>query len=118
MCIRDRCSAMSVLMEGPDISENGQAMEAIRQVGPGQHFLGCDHTQKNFETAFWTSKVSDNTTFEQWSSEGETTQMERAGKIAKTLLENYKPPDIDPSIDEELRSYIEKRKEELPNTEA
>ena len=44
--------------------------------------------------------------------------MERAGKIAKTLLENYKPPDIDPSIDEELRSYIEKRKEELPNTEA
>ena len=38
--------------------------------------------------------------------------------FCKTLLENYKPPDIDPSIDEELRSYIEKRKEELPNTEA
>jgi trimethylamine--corrinoid protein Co-methyltransferase len=114
----DQCSAMSVFVEGPDISENGQAMEAIRQVGPGQHFLGCDHTQKNFETAFWTSKVSDNVTFEQWFSEGEKTQMERAGKIAKTLLDNYKPPEIDPSIDEELRSYIEKRKEELPNTEA
>jgi len=114
----DQCSAMSVFVEGPDISENGQAMEAIRQVGPGQHFLGCDHTQKNFETAFWTSKVSDNVTFEQWFSEGEKTQMERAGEIAKTLLDNYKPPEIDSSIDEELRSYIEKRKEELPNTEA
>ena len=114
----DQCSAMSVLTDGPDVTENGQAMDAIRQVGPGQHFLGCDHTQRNFETAFWTSKVSDNSTFEQWSSEGEVDQMQRAGEIAKKLLESYEPPEIDPSIDEALRSFIEKRKEELPNTEA
>ena len=114
----DQCSAMSVFTDGPDVTENGQAMDAIRQVGPGQHFLGCDHTQRNFETAFWTSKVSDNSTFEQWSSEGEVDQMQRAGEIAKKLLESYEPPEIDPSIDEALRSFIEKRKEELPNTEA
>ena len=114
----DQCSAMSVLTDGPDLTENGQAMDAIRQVGPGQHFLGCDHTQRNFETAFWTSKVSDNSTFEQWSSEGEVDQMQRAGEIAKKLLESYEPPEIDPSIDEALRSFIEKRKEELPKTEA
>ena len=109
---------MSVLTEGPDVTENGQAMDAIREVGPGQHFLGCDHTQKNFETAFWTSKISDNSTFEQWSSEGETNQMDRAGNIAKKLLDSYVPPEIDQSIDEALRSFIEKKKEELPNTEA
>ena len=114
----DQCSAMSVLTEGPDVTENGQAMDAIREVGPGQHFLGCDHTQKNFETAFWTSKVADNSTFEQWSSEGETNQMDRAGNIAKKLLDSYVPPEIDQSIDEALRSFIEKKKEELPNTEA
>ena len=34
------------------------------------------------------------------------------------LLESYEPPEIDLSIDEALRSFIEKRKEELPNTEA
>jgi trimethylamine--corrinoid protein Co-methyltransferase len=113
----DQCSAMSVLTEGPDVTANGQAMDAIREVGPGQHFLGCNHTQKNFEKAFWTSKVSDNTTFEQWSSEGETNHMDRAGVIAKRLLEEYTPPEIDPSIDEELRSFIDKKKEELPNTE-
>jgi trimethylamine--corrinoid protein Co-methyltransferase len=44
--------------------------------------------------------------------------MQRAGEIAKKLLESYEPPEIDPSIDEALRSFIEKRKEELPNTEA
>ena len=26
---------------GVDLSENGQAMDAIREVGPGSHFLGC-----------------------------------------------------------------------------
>ncbi len=28
--------------------------------GPGQHFLGCAHTQANFETAFYRSTVADN----------------------------------------------------------
>ena len=44
--------------------------------------------------------------------------MDRAGNIAKKLLESYVPPEIDQSIDEALRSFIEKKKEELPNTEA
>ena len=44
--------------------------------------------------------------------------MDRAGEIAKRLLEGYTTPEIDPSIDEELRSFIEKKKEELPNTES
>ena len=113
----DQCSAMSTLMEGPDISENGQAMEAIRQVGPGQHFLGCDHTQKNFETAFWTSEVSNNSTFEQWSSEGEESQIDRAGKIAQKLLDSYSPPTISPEIDEELREFIDKKMRDLPDAE-
>ena len=30
-------------------------MDAIREVGPGSHFLGCAHTQANFQTAFYRS---------------------------------------------------------------
>jgi Trimethylamine:corrinoid methyltransferase len=36
----DQCGLMSKLVAGVDLSENGQAMDAIREVGPGQHFLG------------------------------------------------------------------------------
>jgi trimethylamine--corrinoid protein Co-methyltransferase len=39
-----------------DLSENGQALDAIREVGPGKHFLGCAHTLANFETAFYRSQ--------------------------------------------------------------
>ena len=109
----DQCHAMTILAEGPDLSENAQAMDAIKQVGPGNHFLGCDHTQQNFETAFWNSNVSNNTTFEQWSSEGERTQNERAISVAEKMLHEYEEPEIEVSIDESLKEYMTKKKEKM-----
>ncbi|TGW04609.1 trimethylamine methyltransferase, partial [Mesorhizobium sp. M2D.F.Ca.ET.145.01.1.1] len=46
----DQLGMQQKFCEGVDLSENGQAMDAIRQVGPGSHYLGCDHTQANFQT--------------------------------------------------------------------
>ena len=37
----DQAGMMHTLLAGVDLSENGQAMDAIREVGPGKHFLGC-----------------------------------------------------------------------------
>ena len=66
----DQAAMMEILMGGVDLSENGQAMDAIREVGPGVHFLGCNHTQNNFKTAFYRSPITDNNSYEQWESEG------------------------------------------------
>ena len=66
----DQLGMMHVLARGIDLSENGQAMDALREVGPGGHFLGCAHTQANFETAFYRSSVADNNSVEQWEAEG------------------------------------------------
>ena len=38
-----------------DPTPEQQAMDAFYEVGPGGHFLGCGHTQRNFETAFYRS---------------------------------------------------------------
>jgi len=51
----DQLAAQQKMAAGVDMSENGQAMDAIREVGPGSHYLGCEHTQANFETAFFAS---------------------------------------------------------------
>ena len=60
---------LAVLVGGVDLSETGQAMDAIREVGPGSHFLGAQHTLANFETAFYRSTIADNNSFEQWEQE-------------------------------------------------
>ena len=106
----DQLGMMQVFANGFDLSENGQALSAIREVGPGAHFLGCEHTQNNFKTAFYRSSIADNNSFEQWQSEGSQDAVQRANKLWKKMLAEYTPPPLDPGIDEALVEYMDKRK--------
>lgn len=112
----DQLGMMQVLANGIDLSENGQAMDAIREVGPGSHFLGCAHTQANFETAFYRSSIADNNSFEQWEAEGKLDAAQRANKIWKRMLREYEVPALDPAIDEALLAYMEKKKAASPDS--
>ena len=112
----DQLGMMQVLAEGIDLSENGQAMSAIEEVGPGSHYLGCAHTQANFETAFYRSSVADNNSFEQWEAEGGLDAAARANRIWKRMLQEYEPPPIDPAIDEALTDFIARKKAAVPDS--
>jgi trimethylamine--corrinoid protein Co-methyltransferase len=101
---------IKVLLGGMDLSENGQAMEAFEEVGPGKHFLGSAHTLSNFETAFYRSTVADNNSFEQWSVEGSLDTAQRANKIWKQMLADYEAPALDPAIDEALAAFMTEQK--------
>jgi trimethylamine--corrinoid protein Co-methyltransferase len=111
----DQLAMQQRFMEGVDLSENGQALSAIREVGPGSHYLGCQHTQDNFETAFYRSTIADNNSFEQWLAEGEKTAEERANPIWKKWLAEYEAPPLDPGIDEALKEFIAKKKASMPD---
>ena len=111
----DQLGAMHVLAKGIDLSENGQAFEAFREVGPGGHFLGCAHTQANFERAFYRSSVADNNSVAQWMAEGSPAMAQRANKLWKKVLAEYEAPPIDPGIDEALREFIAKKKASMPD---
>jgi trimethylamine--corrinoid protein Co-methyltransferase len=100
---------------GVDLSENGQAMDAFLTNEPGTHFLGHPHTLANFETAFFRSPVADNSSFEQWESEGARDAAARANVLWKRTLGEYEAPPIDDAVDEELREWIERRKASFPD---
>lgn len=112
----DQLGMMQTLARGVDLSENGQALDAIREVGPGSHFLGCAHTQANFETAFYRSSIADNNSFEQWEAEGAQDAATRANKLFKRMLGDYEAPALDPAIDEALKEYIGKKKAAVPDS--
>ena len=111
----DQLGMMQKFAEGIDLSETGQAMDAIREVGPGSHYLGCEHTQSNFQTAFYRSTLADNNSFEQWQMEGETRIEARANTLAKEWLDSYQQPVLDQGIDEGLQEFITKRKDTMPD---
>jgi trimethylamine--corrinoid protein Co-methyltransferase len=113
----DQCGMMAVFVKGMDMSENGQALDAIRDNGPGQHFLGSAHTLANFETAFYRSETADNNSFEQWQEDGGLDAAQRANGIWKRMLADYEPPPIDPAIDEALLDFIARRKASFPDSD-
>jgi trimethylamine--corrinoid protein Co-methyltransferase len=113
MSTSSACSSASP--KGWTCPTTGQALDALNEVGPGSHYLGCDHTQANFETAFYRSPLADNNSFEQWQAEGEKRMEDRAETQYKSWLAAYEPPALDESIDEALLAYIAGRKDSMPD---
>ena len=112
----DQAGMFHTMLAGVDVTPNGQAMDAIAEVGPGKHFLGCAHTQANFETAFYRSPLADNNSFEQWDAEGALDMAQRANRQYKRMLEDYVPPPLDPAIDEALLDFMARRKAAAPDS--
>jgi trimethylamine--corrinoid protein Co-methyltransferase len=112
----DQLGALHGLAKGVAMDENGQAMDAIREVGPGGHYLGCAHTQANFKDAFWKTELLDYKPFETWSEEGGRDTMALAQARVKFLLDNYQQPAMDPAIAEALAGYVAKKKESMPDS--
>ena len=112
----DQAGMMHTLLAGVDLSENGQALSAIRDVGPGKHFLGCAHTQANFEEAFYRSPLADNNSYEQWEADGSSDMNVRANHNWKKQLAEYVEPPLDPGIDEALLAFIKQRKDAVPDS--
>jgi trimethylamine---corrinoid protein Co-methyltransferase len=109
----DLCGTLQVYSQNLDLSVEGQALDAVREVGPGAHYMGAQHTQRHFETAFWRSATADSRTYEQWSEEGGLDAATRANAIWKRILREYEQPPIDPGIAEALREYRDRRLREI-----
>jgi trimethylamine--corrinoid protein Co-methyltransferase len=113
----DQCGMAAVFVKGVDMSENGQALDAMLANPPGQHHLGSAHTLANFESAFYRAETADNNSFEQWLEDGGLDAAQRANAIWKRMLAEYEAPPIDPGVDEALQEFIAKRKASMPDSE-
>ena len=111
----DQLGVLHHIAKGVDISENGQGMDAIREVGPGGHYLGCAHTQANFKDAFWRSNLLDYRPFETWDEDGAKDTQTLASERVTKLLTDYQQPALDPAISEALDAYIATKKESMPD---
>ncbi|SEP60511.1 trimethylamine methyltransferase family protein [Thalassovita taeanensis] len=111
----DQLGALHHLARGIAVDENAQAMDAIREVGPGGHYLGCAHTQANFKSAFWRSELLDYKPFETWAEEGSRDTMALASARVDKLLGDYVQPAMDPAIAEALNAYVTQKKASMPD---
>ncbi len=111
----DQLGTLHHFARGVDMSENGQAMGAIAEVGPGGHYLGCEHTQANFKNSFWRSDLFDYKPFETWDEEGARDTQALASVRVQKMLDTYQKPELDPAIEEALNDYVATKKASMPD---
>jgi trimethylamine--corrinoid protein Co-methyltransferase len=91
------------------VDEDTLALDAMREVGPGGHFFGAQHTQSRFKTAFHKPMLSDWRNFETWEEAGSPEIPGKANRVWKALLAAYEEPPMDPAIREELDAFVARR---------
>ena len=102
--------------QGPQFGDFDEAVATIGEVGPGGHYLGTEHTQSHFQTAFYMPELADANSYEQWLAEGKKDASDRAVEKAKAMLQAYQAPVLDPAIDEALLAFIAEREAVLPDS--
>ena len=94
------------------VDEASLAMEAVREVGPGGHYFGAQHTLARYDKAFYAPLLSDWRNFENWRDAGSVDATWRAHRIYKKTLDDYEAPPMEPAVREELDTFIARRTEE------
>jgi len=108
----DLCAMVQTFLEPVDFSSDALALDAIRDVGPGGHFFGTQHTLERYRTAFYRPLISDWRNYETWEEAGKPEAKSRIIELVDELLAGYVQPELDPAVDEELREFIDRREAE------
>lgn len=99
---------------GVNMDELDPAMAAVREIEPGDHYLGTSHTLANFETAFFMPELMDGESFESWNAAGAVDSNTRGIEMAKKVLANYEEPKLADAVLDELGDYKDRLRTEIP----
>ena len=102
------------LGQGVDMDELDPAMNAVREIEPGDHYLGTKHTLANFKTAFFMPDLMDGESYETWKVNGKVDANRRGLDAARAALASYDEPKLDDAVLAELEDYKNRMKAEIP----
>ncbi len=97
------------------MSEEGLALEAIEDVGPGGHFLIHPHTLRHLKGQ-WTASFLGRETWEEWEKAGRPEPRDRAREKARAILTEHAPLELGNDLRQELLRIIGERERELSAT--
>ena len=109
----EQCAMAYRMTQGLRWDDFEESLQAVRDIGPGGHYLGHQHTQDNFERAFFMPQLFDNNSFEQWQNDGSVEITQRASDFARKKLDEYEQPKLDEGVNEALLEFIAKKEKSI-----
>lgn len=87
---------------GIEVNESTLALDEIKKVGPGGHFVSSRHTRKYMRTEHFKPCLSNRDTRSQWQASGSKDAWQRCEEFSSGVL-NAEPENI---LSEEIRNWI------------
>ncbi len=106
----EMCGMVKRIKRGYEVNPDTLALDVIKEVGPGGHFLDQDHTFDHFRTEFYQPQLSNRDDFVSWQANGSPQSMETANNKYKEILETYEAPELPADVDKDLLKFIAKLK--------
>jgi len=106
--------AMLTSLRGVEVNDETLALDVIKKVGPGGHFLAQKHTMDNFMKAQFIPELIDRSSYDEWKKNGEKSLVDKAKEKVKKILKEHSVPPLDKDIQRELDKIIKKAEKELP----
>ena len=108
----DLIQMVSEFLQPIEMTDDALGVDAIREVGPGGHFFGAQHTLARYTTAFYQPIISDWRNNQQWQAAGSPQSWQHANRVWKQALNEYVKPEMDAGVHEALVEFVERRKRE------
>lgn len=101
------------LVRGFEVSDDTLALDIIRKVGSGGHYLAQRHTLNRFMKEHWIPKISDRRTYDTWKKEGGKGIHEVAREKANEILATHKPEPIPKDVQKEISQILKRYKKDF-----
>ena len=98
--------------KGFRVNDGSLALDVIKEIGPGGHYLMHQHTLKRMKNQS-RPELIDRQIREVWEKAGATTAYERAVAKAKWILENHKPEPLSDNVLAKIRAIIDETEKEM-----
>lgn len=99
------------ITKGLEVNRDTLAVDVIKEVGPGGHYLDHEHTLKNFRKVNWFPKLTNRKKWDSWMEDGGKDMRQRANEIARKILAEHHPQHLPEDVASEMDRMAEAAQE-------
>jgi trimethylamine--corrinoid protein Co-methyltransferase len=101
------------IVRGFEVNDETLAIDVIKSVGPGKHFLTNLHTLKHLEKEVYITKLFDRSSEVRWIKTGRKKVRTVAKERVKRILAEHEAKSLPPEVQEKIRGIIRDAEEQL-----
>jgi len=95
------------MLKGVPVDASTLALEVIREVGPGGHYLMHEHTLDHVRSTQWRPKLFSRVGRDAWEQQGRLSLLDRAGQELTSILASHEPEPVPEDVQGRIQGRVD-----------